>query len=175
MKPSLPSSETYVLIFDWGDTVMRDYGYPGKMSDWEQVDWIPGMEESLNQLFPDYFCCIATSASHSTTPDMILALSRVGADRYFHRFFSSTDLGFAKPDPMFFQSICNQLKVRANRCIMIGNLYDKDIVGAKKAGMKTILFNEKDEPGIYELADIVLTSMEMLPNAVEKLKFQLND
>lgn len=169
MDISSKNSESMVLIFDWGDTVMRDYNFPGKMADWAQVDWIPGAESTLKLLSKNYICCIATSASHSSTHDMIAALKMVGADRYFRNFFSSGDLGYSKPDPRFFKIISEKLGVEPKNCIVIGNLYEKDIVGAKQIGMKTILFNEKREEGNFILADAVIFDMLSLYDVVNDL------
>ncbi|MBM3405570.1 MAG: HAD family hydrolase, partial [Bacteroidetes bacterium] len=80
------------LIFDWGGTVMRDFGYPGKMKDWSEVAWVPGMEQALMKLSGTYLCCIATNAGESDTSDMVAALGRIDAKHYFSCFFSSKDL-----------------------------------------------------------------------------------
>jgi len=93
------------LIFDWGDTIMQDFGYQGPMSRWPEVAWIPGAEASLKKLSKHYPCVIATSADHSGTEEMIAALKRVGADRYFRHFFASNDLGYKKPDPRFLRPL----------------------------------------------------------------------
>ena len=150
------------LIFDWGDTIMRDYNLPGPMAEWDKVDWIPGAEEVLKVLSEKYKCIIATSADHSGTDEMIAALKLVGADKYFHHFFSSQQLGFKKPDPRFFSSITKNLSVVAAECVMIGNFYEKDIIGAKQAGMQTVLFNENNIDGPFPDADVMTTEMQIL-------------
>lgn len=150
------------LIFDWGDTIMRDFGEPGPMSGWKLVDWIPGAEASLKVLSKQYTCIIATSASHSDVAEMKMALARVGADQYFHLFFSRKELGFAKPDPRFFAAVLQKSKAKAESSIMIGNLYEKDIVGAKTAGLKTVFFNEYKLKGDFPDADHIITHMNQL-------------
>lgn len=150
------------LIFDWGDTVMRDFDLPGPMSEWEKVAFIPGAEEALSILSKRFTCVIATSANHSGTGEMIAALKRVGADRYFHHFFSSAELGYKKPDPKFFTSITTRLGLPPESCVMVGNLYEKDITGAKTAGMQTILFDEKKQPRNFPDADVVIHQMTEL-------------
>ncbi|MFP4472129.1 MAG: HAD family hydrolase [Bacteroidales bacterium] len=154
------------LIFDWGNTIMRDFELPGPMSQWQHVAWIPGAEEALKELSENYECAIATSADHSDTGKMIEALKRVGADTYFKHFFSSKDLGYQKPDPKFFQSIAEKLGVDISACVMIGNFYLKDIRGAKQAGMQTVFFNEKNLPGAYEDADEIIHSMDELAGVI---------
>ncbi len=150
------------LIFDWGDTIMRDFNLPGPMKDWDRVEWIPGAEESLQLLSKIFTCVIATSADHSGTKEMIAALKRVGADRYFHHFFSSQELGYKKPDPRFFSAIVDMISTTPEMCVMIGNLYDKDIVGAKESGLQTILFNENMIVGEYPAADEIIFDMKNL-------------
>lgn len=157
------------LIFDWGDTVMRDFCLEGPMWQWEKVEWIPNAEKALEQLSEEYNLIIATSADHSGTEDMIKALKRVGADRYFNHFYSQKELGFKKPDPQFFKAILMSQQLDSNECIMIGNSYEKDIEGAKAAKIKTIFFNENKIHGNFVKADLEIYNMDNLIVAIEQL------
>ncbi len=150
------------LIFDWGDTVMRDFMLPGPMHQWHQVQWIPGAEKALKLLKNRYMCIIATSAGHSDTEDMKAALAMVGADRYFDFFYSQKELGVKKPDPLFFERSARLSGFEPHECAMIGNLYEKDIVGAKTAGMTTVFFNETLLKGSFPMADMVISQMDEL-------------
>jgi HAD superfamily hydrolase (TIGR01509 family) len=154
----------HTLIFDWGDTIMRDFALPGTMKDWPTVEYIPGAEAALKVAAAKYTCIIATSANHSDTKDMIAALERVGAQKYFHHFLSSADLGYKKPDPHFFTAITERLNLEPAKCVMIGNLYEKDIAPAKAAGLQTIFFNEKNTQGNFPQADVVIGKMNQLVN-----------
>jgi putative hydrolase of the HAD superfamily len=151
------------LIFDWGDTIMRDLKLQGPMKDWDHVEWVPGAEKMLQKVSPHFNCCIATSASHSGTSEMISALKRVGADIYFHQFLSSADLGYSKPDPEFFKGITKALGTEPEECISIGNLYEKDISPAKQAGLKTIWFDESKANGNLPDADHIINEWKELP------------
>lgn len=144
------------IIFDWGDTIMRDFKLEGSMSVWEKVAWIDGAREMLEVFNNKYTCIIATSADHSNTDDMIAALQRVGAHKYFHFFFSQKELGFKKPDIRFFEEVIKQSHFEADACVMIGNSYEMDIVGAKKAGLTTVFFNENSIQGNFPAADFVV-------------------
>ncbi len=151
------------LIFDWGDTIMRDFPEKeGPMVLWDHVEWIPGAEKALKQLHDKFVMVIATNAGQSDTQAMIKALERVGAGQYFQYYFSSKDLKFEKPDVRFFKTICEQIGLLPEQCAMIGNLYEKDIIGAKQSGMFTVLFDEKQSEGKYLLADKVIADMEEL-------------
>lgn len=142
------------LIFDWGDTVMRDFPeMPGPMFSWPHVELVPGILQVLELFSVKYQCVIATNAGCSDTIAIRKALQRVDIEHYFHYFFSSKDLGYQKPDPRFFTAISAAIGIAASNCLMIGNSYDKDICGAHTAGMKTLFFNEKGVDGHYPLAD----------------------
>ena len=64
----------------------------------------------------------------------------------------------------FFEEILRQLNFSATECVMIGNSYEMDIVGAKLTGMTTILFNENNTINPFESADYVITNMNELTN-----------
>lgn len=162
--PNLVTIMIKLLVFDWGDTIMRDFDLPGPMSDWPDVAWIEGAETALRTLSSKYTCAIATSADHSDVAEMKKALKRVGADRYFHLFYSQKELGYKKPDVQFFTSVLRLSGFAPSESAMIGNLYDKDIIGAKAAGMTTCWFNETDIHGNHPLADHIITRMEQLLN-----------
>ncbi len=155
-------SDIKTIVFDWGDTIMRDYGLPGPMSGWSKVAWINGAEASVKTLSTKYICVIATSADHSDTQEMKKALARVGADKYFHHFYSQKELGYKKPDFRFFQSVMHLSGAQPESAAMVGNLYEKDIVGAKKAGMLTIFYNENKLEGAFPAADFTIYSMGQL-------------
>jgi len=149
------------LIFDWGDTVMRDFPEKsGPMAYWDRVEWIPGVERILEKFYKKYMMVIATNAGASDTKDMIKALERIGAGKYFQYFFSSKDLGYQKPDPRFFTSIASHIGVLPENCVMIGNIYETDISGAKASGMLTIFFNERNINAFFPDADFVIKSFD---------------
>lgn len=158
------------LIFDWGGTIMIDYALPGPMCQWEKVDWVPGARQALTRLKSRFPLCIATNAPHSGTEEMIRALEMVGADQYFTHFYSSKELGYGKPDPRFFLAIASKLGMLPEECLMVGNHYTNDIIGARKAGMKTVYFNEKQLTGPFEKADRVIDDMGGLVSAIEAVE-----
>jgi len=93
----------YLLIFDWGDTVMVDYDKDGPMYIWDKVDYIPGVEKALADLSKKYQCCIATNGDYSGRDELISALKRVNAEKYFSNFFSSKEIGCKKLIKDFFR------------------------------------------------------------------------
>ena len=157
-----------ILLFDWGNTIMVDFELPGPMYTWDIAEWVPGAEAALEAL-SGYTCCIATNGAESDKSDAVKGLAMVGADRYFSHIFASKDMGYEKPDPEFFAHILSTLDPDPSVYVMIGDNYEKDIVGAKQAGIDTVFFNRKNLRGSFPLADAVICSMEELPAVIEML------
>ena len=158
-----------LLIFDWGGTLMIDYALPGPMYLWEKIGIVPGVQKALEALSGQYPMVVATNAPHSGSREMVKALEIGHLKHYFRSFYSSKELKFGKPDPRFFRAIAEKEQVDPEDCIMIGNHYRNDIEGAKQAGMKTILYNEKQLNAPLELADKVIDHMSELAEAVAAL------
>jgi len=53
----------------------------------------------------------------------------------FDEIFLSSDYGYKKPDPVFFQFLLNKYALKGKDCLMIGNDLYCDIYGAYLAGM----------------------------------------
>jgi len=157
-----------ILLFDWGNTIMVDFNLSGPMFTWDKVAWVCGAENALKAL-SGYTCCIATNAGSSDSLAVKKGLARVGADVYFRYIFASWDIRFEKPDPRFFRFIVDQLRVDPSDCIMIGDNYEKDIIGAKDTGMKTVLFSLTGQEKDFSKADAVISRMNDLPEIIEKL------
>ncbi|WP_342504994.1 HAD-IA family hydrolase [Sporosarcina sp. FSL K6-2383] len=159
-----------VLIFDWGDTVMKDFQeFTGPMAEWPHVETVPGIEETLQTLHNEYIICLATNAGASGASLVRKALARAHINHYFTEIFTSKELGYHKPQVEFFESILHKLNLSARECVMIGNDYVKDIVVAKEVGLKTIYLSEDEGIGEYEYADSVIHSMDELEKKIAKL------
>lgn len=156
-----------VVIFDWGDTVMRDFTeFQGPMVYWPRVEIIDGIEECLEKISPHYITCLASNAGSSDAYLMGSALERAGIRDYFNYLFTSKELGTMKPDPNFFKEIAARLGVDPSECIMIGNDYEKDIVPSKIVGMKTVLYTETNIEEPKQCADIIIQSMGQIPGVL---------
>lgn len=74
----------------------------------------------------------------------IKKLQSAGMDSYFDYIISSDTAGHNKPDPEIYRYAETIAKVRADRCIMIGDNPSTDIEGALNAGWKySVLYNKK--------------------------------
>jgi FMN phosphatase YigB (HAD superfamily) len=151
------------IVFDWGDTLMKDFPeYSGPMVFWPRVEIMPGVYELLDLIHERFTCCVASSAGDSDAELMGLALERVNIRKYFNYLFTSKKLGYKKPEIEFFLEICRRLGIIPNECLMIGNDYLKDIVPAKEGELNTVLVAVKAKRTDFPKADFLIDSLEEL-------------
>jgi len=67
-------------------------------------------------------------------------LDDIGIGRYFHHREVSGTHGFLKPDARLFLRACDDLGVKPQQCIMVGDRIDNDIAPARRLGMRAVLF-----------------------------------
>ncbi len=168
------SSSITTLVFDWGDTLMCTApgrnSPPGPMASWKEVAAVEGAAQTLEQLAGRYLCVVATNASDSRSREVRQALARVGLDSYFKVIFTSSELGFRKPDPRFFQTIRSVLGREREQILMIGDDFRADILGAAQAGWHTLWFNPtgKTAPGLLPSQDAEITRLVDMPALLER-------
>lgn len=92
-------------------------------------------------------------------------LKACGAMPFFrksHSLFSST-LGFEKPDMRAFGAVAELLETNAGEILFVGDDPQRDIMGARNAGMQTCRLRRPDR-GVAEIeADRVIDSLGELP------------
>ena len=134
------------ILFDWGDTVMRDY--PERttpMVEWEQVEVVDGIAEVLAYLHASgRRIALATSASISDESQIRGALARGGLDWYFSRVYCFKNTNLPKGEA-FYRHILNDLDVPASEALMIGDGFEKDVQVPNSLGLFAIWFNPGSE------------------------------
>jgi FMN phosphatase YigB (HAD superfamily) len=162
-------SSLQAVIFDWGDTLMRDLPeFQGAMVHWPRVELIPGVVEALGSIHGRLACCVASNAGDSDAELMGLALERVGIRHFFDHLWTSRELGATKPNPAFYRAILRELDLEPEACIMVGNDYEKDIAPAKAMGMWTIWLGRSVIENL-PAADAIIHTMEDLYAAINLL------
>jgi putative hydrolase of the HAD superfamily len=163
------------IIFDWGDTVMRDFPeYSGPMAYWPRVEAVKDIDVVLKHLHIDIICCLASNSADSNAELMGTALSQVNLRQYFRYLFTSRELGCKKPDSAFYREILRRLALKPEQCIAVGNDYEKDIVPAKKLGMTTVWFSPDTPSALASCADYTIDSVDKLVPVIKKLKNKMN-
>lgn len=102
-----------------------------------------GVYEVLGSLVEKYELALISDAQWVfTEPEMAM----LGLTKFFKLRILSSRFGFKKPDTRLFDMSMKKLMIRAEESVYIGDNPQKDLVGAKKAGMKFILFRSEFKP-----------------------------
>ena len=135
--------ESQCLLFDWGDTLMRDFPESsGPMAAWSHVEAVPNVKEVLAQLRSQWTLALATNSVDSDETAIWEALNRVGLRSLLDKVYCFQSIGHSKPAPDFFNYIVNDLGVDRRRMIMVGDGFEKDVLGANLAGIRGVWFNQ---------------------------------
>jgi len=152
-KSLAASNEPYpeVDVFEIFKGIMNKYG-PGKYTrsavrnaamlfralTIRRFQAFEGIYDVLNLIAKDYKLAIISDAQWLfAEPEMQM----LGLTRYFKTTIFSSKYGIKKPDIRLFKAALRRLKVKPDEAVYIGDKPDKDLVGAKKAGMKCLLFS----------------------------------
>jgi putative hydrolase of the HAD superfamily len=84
---------------------------------------------------------------------------------FFETIIISGDHGFGKPDHRIFRLALERLKVAAHEAVMVGDSLNRDIAGARAAGIRTIWINryQRTLTDSHPVPDIELTDLRDLP------------
>ena len=86
-------------------------------------------------------------------------LRACGLYDYFDTIVLSEDAGYNKPAPEFFDYAFRQTKAPKATTLMVGDNFNTDMLGAKRAGIDTAFFNrwpdqKATEPVTYEVKEL---------------------
>lgn len=102
----------------------------------------PGVTMVLDRLYPIYRLALVSDAQPVYALPEIKA---VGLDGYFDPIIISAQHGFRKPDPRLIGKALEIMKLTTAEVIFVGNDIYRDIYGAGRMGIKTILINPSSE------------------------------
>jgi len=98
-----------------------------------------------------------------------LKIKQTKIAQYFDGVIVSGDYGYNKPDPRLFEIAADNLGVSCKECIFVGDLFQTDIIGAHRAGMKPIwLWSHGHRACSVQVERI--SSIEELPSLINSLE-----
>jgi len=102
---------------------------------------------ALPELRDTWSLAIVTNGASDSHPDSQLSKAeRLGLLEHFDGFFASDTFGCRKPDPHLYAIAAEQMGVDPTRVIFVGDSAETDIVGANRAGMKSVLLWRSQAP-----------------------------
>ena len=99
---------------------------------------IEGAMEVLDYLKKDYHLHIVTNGFNEV---QYLKLNNSKLDSFFEAVITSEDAGALKPDSYIFEFALKKSNALRAESLMIGDVLDVDILGAKKAGIDQVFLN----------------------------------
>lgn len=129
----------------------------------EEIILIDGAEDVLKTLAQEYELYIITNG---VTRTQETRLNASPLKPLIRRMFVSEEAGYQKPQIEIFDYVFSQLdNVHLDECLMIGDSYSADMMGAHHAGIDSCWFNPDNNavPGIVQPTYIIRTLKELLP------------
>jgi len=78
-------------------------------------------------------------------------LQQIGVYGYFDHILVSSELKVSKPDARIFEHLLEVSNYNPDEILYVGDNYYDDVIGAAKAGIKTVLINRFGKLGIEEI------------------------
>lgn len=85
---------------------------------------------------------VISNASHS----LPTTLRKAGLSEYFDTVTYSFDVGAEKPDVRIFRRAVAQANASEERCVHVGDSFEADYLGARRAGLHAVLLRREGDP-----------------------------
>ena len=165
--------ECRCVLFDWGDTLMRDFPeFSGPMATWHYVEALPNVKEVLSELRPQWTLALATNTVDSDETAIWEALDRVGLRSLLDKVYCFQTIGHSKPAPDFFDYIVKNLGLDRHRLVMVGDGFEKDVLGANQSGIRGIWFNESSTEVKIGKMHSTISDFRSLPDALASFSIE---
>lgn len=158
------------VLFDWGDTVMRDNpASTVPMVEWQTIETIEGIPDVLAYLRSSgRQAVLATSAQISDESQIRGALARGGVDEYFSNIYCFKNTHLPKGED-FYRHILSDLGIPATDALMVGDHFVKDVQAANVVGIFAVWFNPKSDETRRGDMHLTMHSMQELRTFFESL------
>ena len=133
-------------------------------------DAMPRARSVLERLAKKYKLCIVSDAIVSPGKCLRRLLENHGLAKPFSGYAFSDEVGRSKPHRVMFESAAEQLGVRIEEMVHVGDRDHNDIKGPQRLGMKAILFTaSRDIDKDNTTADSICESFDEIEDAIENL------
>ncbi|TAM77926.1 HAD family hydrolase [bacterium] len=102
----------------------------------------PSVDQQLEHWRASYRLALLTNGFSETHREKIALLE---IEPYFDAILIADEVGMVKPDPRVFLHACRRIGTVPQQTVMVGDRYERDIVGAIEAGLRTIWVNVRGE------------------------------
>jgi len=133
-------------------------------------DLVPGVGEALRTLGRRFTLAVVSDAIFTPGRALRELLAGYGIRDNFSAFVFSDEVGCAKPAPGMFRRAAELTGCRLDEIVHVGDREHNDIVGAKEAGSRAVLFTAVvDRDSANTRADAVCRDFAQLPAIIDSL------
>jgi len=130
------------------DAFVRDF-VQTYLAEWNKgVQYLDGLPEMIERLSGSFSLAII-----SNTNETVLVpnhLEQMDIADLFSQVITSVEFGIRKPSPAIFQHALRVLQVEADHCIYVGDSYEADFVGARRAGIRSLLIDPRCQADVAD-------------------------
>lgn len=146
---------------------MRDFpNYDGPMWTWPRIKVMPDVPDTLAALRPHWTLALATNAEASEEVDIRKALERGKIAHYFDHIYCYRKLRYKKPSPAFFDAIVDDLDIPRQHLVMVGDSFDRDVMGAVACGIRGVWWNQHSQEQRDDTMYRTIQTFSALPDAL---------
>ncbi len=158
-KVQIPASEMEKTA-DYCDRIALEYHPP----------LVPGIKEILEVLTKVYKLAVICNTGWHSGETVRQLLKENDLPKYFSHLTFSDEAGIAKPHKQIFEYTLDKLGYKTEDAVHIGDSEYSDIVGAKEANMRAILFTGiNDKYKDNNTADVTISNYDNLVDILEKM------
>jgi len=134
---------------------------------------LPGVPEGLAFLAGRARLALISDTAFSPGGVLRELMEQVGIAQYFDAYIFSNETGVAKPHPAAFRAALDAVGGEPGMAFHIGDIERTDVVGAKQAGLKAVLYKGDDAPHKYAqdstIADAVMNHWSEIGRVFDRL------
>ena len=124
------------ILMDFGDTIVVEE--EGKRLSDMALEPVKGVEGFLEEFSSSVAIAILSNTLHSRKNDIQRLVDELGYSKHIREVFTSLDIGHTKPDPRIYHFALKALAIQPEETLMIGDRLDTDILGASRAGIRSL-------------------------------------
>ncbi len=161
------------VVFDLGHTIMREDWRDDPYLQDRAIDLMPGAREAIETIrLPKG---IWANTRLATSADIRKWLVRAGLDHHISWVAASCELGYRKPEQEFFMRALTACGLQGTDIVFVGNQLDTDILGANRAGIRSIYLagaayrSADEQPGVQANPTFIIETLLDLPGLIGRL------
>lgn len=139
------------------------------LDEWpRQTEFFPETPGILESLMGRYKLGVITNYMEGYTCQLVF--DKLGYRELFDALVVSAEVGYRKPARVIFEQALRETGSRPENCVMVGDTYEADVVGANNMGMYSVLVDiYGNQQKYYGDTTVAIPCIGEFPRALEKI------